>query len=554
MSAEPSRESRRLVESLLYLPSESEIRAAVLANRALSHDELRSAFEAVSHELEEEGRAEERELLDYIRGLVADLVEPPPDDPGAVPDIADGEALLRAARRRPDTLHTRTLFAAHRDLLTPDFLQDTLAQVVEPDVPFPERQRRLNLAWTAARVAGNPASLIEAELLRVAILRDGGRHRQAEHRLERLREQAERLADGSLLLKVLGSQVGLYRARCDLPKALEALEAMLEQAQCAGLGDTYQISIRKGIASCARDLGQFAKALDQLNAVLPMVTHTGAAELVVPVLVHRGLVQEDMGRYDHGFLDYERANALARQIDDRGWQFETLNNMAASFAKRGLDREAYRRYRDVLQTVERWGNPMAVASTHNNLGLILLDLGRPADALTEYRKAIQDKINTGTEGEVLTMLGMGDALVALGRHDEAKTWYTLALIPCLERGDASSITMVATRWAALKDEDRPSRIHHLQWRLTAPAHRTTGGASCWRPASWAISSPKGGGRPGAGAAWRHALPRGRAPPLQRQSPVYRARVRRAAGAATRRAGGGARAAEQSAWGDRAEPG
>jgi CHAT domain-containing protein/tetratricopeptide (TPR) repeat protein len=71
---EPNRDYERLVESILFLPSTAEIRAAVQSFARLKADDLRAALDSRGRSFREEGRYEELELLEFVRAELADFL------------------------------------------------------------------------------------------------------------------------------------------------------------------------------------------------------------------------------------------------------------------------------------------------------------------------------------------------------------------------------------------------------------------------------------------------------------------------------------------------
>lgn len=292
------------------------------------------------------------------------------------------------------------------------------------------------------------AGLDGAFATRLTELRDQGRDAEAEL-TGFVRE---------LIAADAGTRSGLPASDSDLPAAGLTVHDLGELAAAA---DPY---IRAG---AARELGDHARALDELNASAETLERQGLSSFLARCLLLRGRVHEDLGRFEQGMADYEAAAGCAREVGDRPMLFMALNSEAASFLKRGLARESYRRFRGILRMVERWGAPQLVASTHNNLGNALLGLGRPAEAQIEFGKALRQKMNSADKrGEVIAFLGMGDALRDLGRPDEAMTWYGMALIPALEAGDVPGVVMYASRASALEeDAGDPDDVEELERTL-----------------------------------------------------------------------------------------
>jgi len=466
MTTEDARLYTHLVRKLLYLPSITEIRTAVRTVEGLQPDLLREAFDTVGKSLLDERRGDEYDLLAYVCEALREYLEPAAGaSPSAVIDSA--EALVQAAFQQPKVLRMRALLMQHRDLLSEQVLATLQGEAADMRCSPLDQEHWMILACTAALVAGNPTWLVRAYLLWGAHVRRRGQLRKAERWLARAIRIAEELGEPSLQVMALGGQVGLYRAMRDLPKALEGLDKILQVAT-AKEDRLMVVSTCMGIAQCCRDLGQYPKALDHLNTMLSILDRLELElhDQKLMALQLRGLVHENLGRYDQGFQDYQSAFELAQAMGDRSNQFIAMSNMAASFLKRGLARESYRRYMDIMRTVTRWGNPAMIASTHNNLGQVLLALDRPAEALTAFQKALQLKSNSGDKrGEAIALLGMGDALHRLGKQRDAETFYTLASIPGLETGNAGIIGMYADRLVRKEDETGEDVIRTLEWAL-----------------------------------------------------------------------------------------
>lgn len=456
---------KRFIKRLLYLPSAVEIQTAVRSANDLQPDELRVALDGMGELLLKEGQSEEYELLAYVRDLLNPYIGQAMA--GTPANIDDSQTLLRAALQQPTALRIRTLLMRYRHLLSEQVMSELQFEASDPRQSRSSEEQRVKLFCAAALVTGDEALRVRAYLFWAAHLRRQGRLKESERPLRRGVGLAERVDDPQLQNMALGAQIGLYRAMRDLDKALGAMEQMLQIATAGG-DELTAVSIRMGIAQSCRDLGQYPKALDNLNALISALDgmRMRQTEQMLRALELRGLVQEDMGRYDQGLLDYQRVLELARSMGDRGSEFVAMNNMAASFMKRGLARESYRRFTDVLRTVTAWGHPVMIASTHNNLGTALLDMNRPAEAIAEFGQALRFKVNSADKwGEAIAVLGIGDAELRLGNQDKAEAFYTVALMSGLESGDVGILSMYASRLARKNDGADDSGVETLEWAL-----------------------------------------------------------------------------------------
>jgi CHAT domain-containing protein len=463
---------RHFVEKLIYLPSVAEIQNAVRSASGLQLDELVAALDDFDKSLLQAGRGEERELLAYVRELLDPVIGQSTVDTSAT--IVDAQMLLKSALRQPTALRMRDLLKRHRSLLSEQVLKELQFEAIDTSRGPSSEEKRIKLFCVAALVTNDPPLKVNAYICWAAFHRRRGRLKKSERPLLRGARLTERLGDPALKRLALGGRIGLYRAWGDLDKALDVMEQMLQMA--VEDGDlSAAASMRMGIAQCCYDLGQYPRALDNLNS---LISDLDCSELrrtanMLRALELRGLALEMMGRYDQGLLDYERGREVAWEMGDRNGQFIAMSNAAASFQKRGLKQEGYRRFSEILQTVTAWGNQVMIASTHNNLGSAFLDLGQPADAIVEYQKALKYKINSSDKkGEAIAAIGMGDAEFSLGRREEAEALYTLALVSGIETGDVSIISLWAQRIAGGKFGIDNGNIETLEWALgMAKAYR-----------------------------------------------------------------------------------
>lgn len=432
-----------LLDRLMYLGSVEQLHRAVDSIPRLDAAELRHAMERRIDQLTQEGRADERELLELVCDALQDVLAS-----DHIPDQSEVKTFedLRRTAVELNVLRMRTLLKQHREMLTEENITELSLSTTEPDLELAQRYRRVILVYLASRLAGNSEQRAKACLLAGAFWRQ---QKQME-RAQRLFDRSLRLTDDddrSSQMMILAAQAGLWRAKGDLDKAIQILR------QCLDLGVAADnlaviISTRRALAECYRRMGAYSQALDEWNVVVSLLEQTPLVELT-EVLLERGLVLEDLGRYEQGARDYDRAARLAKEKGDRNTAFVAMNSLAASYLKRGRLREGYDEDRKILTEVESWGNPVMISSTHNNLGNALLQMERPADALAEFGKALTSKINTGNRaGEAIALFGMGDACSKLGEWEHARTWYTMALMPALESQDTSLMAMWALRVTA----------------------------------------------------------------------------------------------------------
>jgi tetratricopeptide (TPR) repeat protein len=447
------------IRNLMFLPTVREIRQSVATMPGLNPPKLESVIANLATEWRRGGRRAEAQLLDYVKRLIDPFLPGPPPEKSS---ITGTQSMMAFLLRAPNALRMRTALVAHRELVNRDLLDAAYAELKGHDQSPPSKELCLAM-YLIARAMDDPKEMVTGLLMWGAFCR---RHQAVWH-AERHFRQAAKLAkdlnDPATELMIIGSQVGLYRAMHRYQEACTELEEGLKLAEHEDNAPVV-VSFADGLASCYRALGQTAKALDAVSRLIAVSDHFPGKKS--RALNFRGLLYEDLGRYEIGAIDYAEAAKVAEAEGDRAEQFIAMNNAAASLLKRSMGREGYNAFQDILRQVEQWGNPLMVASTHNNLGHALSEMENYAAARAEFGKAWAAKINSyDSSGEVIALLGLGRCEEELGNLESAKNFFTLALVPALESQDASLIAQVQLTIADEKetDSDLEGTLESLRW-------------------------------------------------------------------------------------------
>jgi tetratricopeptide (TPR) repeat protein len=442
------------VRGLIFLPTVNEIREAVATSRGLHPPTLERVIVSLVAKWQSEGRGAEATLLEYVKTLIH------PSSPGPASEafsIAGTQSLMAFLLRMPNAFRMRTALIAHRELIDEDLLDAVQAELT---VHGPNKSLCL-ATYLIARIMDDPKEMVTGLLMWGSYCREHKAMSRADRHFRKAAELGKGLNDPTILLAIIGAQAGLYRSMHRYRETCATLEYGLKMAK----DDDYAViaSFADSLSSCYRALGEPAKALDALSRLIAVAGHFPGEKS--RALNFRGLLYEDMGRYEIGAVDYAEAAKVAAAEGDREQQFVAMTNAAASLLKRGMSREGYHAFQNVLRQTEQWGNPLMVAATHNNLGHALSEMENYATARTEFGKAWAAKINTHDKsGEVTAILGIGRCVEELGDPELAKASFTLALIPALESGDASLIARVQLAMAATKthDSDLEESLRSLQ--------------------------------------------------------------------------------------------
>jgi tetratricopeptide (TPR) repeat protein len=455
-------EYRHIIDSLLYISSSIKLKEAIDSFGDSDKRNLYIAMDLVGKSFLEDGHEEDYELLMYIKNMLGKDLSVIENQP--VKEIIDSQTLIGACLGSTSVFRIRTLLTKYRHLLTGEVLRQLQIDAVADSFSNPAL---LTIFCIAAIIQGTPEWFVRSKFTWASKLRKMGSLNSAERHLGHAKNVLENINDPGLRFMVLATQVGIYRAKRDLLKAMQVLEEMVDASDATT--DYYQvISLHTAISQIAFDLGQHSKSLDHLNKNILLLekVENPLSEEMMKAYELRGSVYERMGNYEMGFSDYQFAYNIATAIGDRGYQFANMNNMAASLAKRSLYQQSLNRFRKVLQTVSEWGNPVMIASTHNNIGQMLLLLKRPAEALSEFQKALKIKINSNDKnGESITFFGMSDAMNDLRDFEGAKTWLTLGLMPGLETGDVDIIAQFAFRLKNERHDGAGIDVETLRWAL-----------------------------------------------------------------------------------------
>ncbi|MBK8058678.1 MAG: tetratricopeptide repeat protein [Gemmatimonadetes bacterium] len=366
----------------------------------------------------------------------------------SVPTEVTGPELARNGIRDAESHPPVNFLRRHRDLVTASLYQHVKVQAMSrrgrPD------PAHLLAMYAIARVLDDLTLVVEARLLWSSLLRSAVRSRAERHL--NVAVAASATADGRTRF-CFGRAGGDASFRI----AIRRSDCCVRTDGVAADGDPDKIGIAEALADCCREMGLFAKAIDACTRAATLAEQLGWAERVARLLELRGLCHEDRGDYERGRSDYLRVARLAEQRGDRTTQLAAMNNAAGSLLKRGLAREGYVAFREVMRTIERWGNSPAAAAAHNNLGQALLQLERYTEAREHFLRSLQLRMNTGHRaGEIISMIGAGDAAEGMGDAEAARLWYTLAYIPILESGDTASLASIQMRLSdqALLVDDR----------------------------------------------------------------------------------------------------
>lgn len=238
-------------------------------------------------------------------------------------------------------------------------------------------------------------------------------------------EEAERLAAGSRD-RQLQSQVAVVRARCllvkgELEEARRILTRALEVLSSPEAGPAWADAVL-AMANLAYYEGRYQDAYLEARHVLTVLERRGWEDdqLRFAALVGAGTFARRVGWLTEFHELYRMALDLARKISDPVFLAAALNGMGLALIDLGRPEEAL----DYLkQSVERYRDlcvPIEVARVQHNVGLALECLGRWQDAVETLAKSL-GILEVFRDVKETTYLGMelGWCYAKLGQREKA---------------------------------------------------------------------------------------------------------------------------------------
>ncbi len=290
-----------------------------------------------------------------------------------------------------------------------------------------QRTRRGTPMYEARRRAGRlvgAATLVEGGFeragdevrigLRVVTLHDGREQRLAavSGSLGSLGQLEERLV-ASVLEAIGRKPAGPLDAG---PSALLAAQRSFASAKRAFLRGDYEQALRLGTEALEQD-PSFGDALGLV-----------------------GVACARMGRYEQAVEYHRRHLALAERNGDARMRVEALANLGAMHYFRGQFEAAHDYLAEAADEADRLGLTSEPAQIRNNLGFVLFQLGRPAEAERAFRAAIETH---RAYGALVSLIGpyngLGHVLLAQQRYDEARGYFRRALSLAEESEDRVNV-------------------------------------------------------------------------------------------------------------------
>jgi ATP/maltotriose-dependent transcriptional regulator MalT/DNA-binding SARP family transcriptional activator len=181
--------------------------------------------------------------------------------------------------------------------------------------------------------------------------------------------------------------------------------------------------------------GEFAKALDELKAVLDIYQAQGDAYNIAHVSDQLGITLASIGRLDESVGHLERARVRWQKLGNEELLIQTLTNLAMIHYLQGEFDRAEEVNRQALEKARQRGGVYAEAYLLDSLAAVQRDRGQPAEAIQQYRRALElARELDDAYLSILIMNGLANAQRLSGNIGDAEATVGQAAADAEERG------------------------------------------------------------------------------------------------------------------------
>ncbi|WP_299220244.1 tetratricopeptide repeat protein [uncultured Aquimarina sp.] len=201
-------------------------------------------------------------------------------------------------------------------------------------------------------------------------------------------ETAQKCGDLKTLDKLIVSLAAAYRRLGDVHKAIELLEANLEENKNA---DRYG-----SIALCYIDIENYTKALLYHKKALDYYYSIDHKRSIAVALLNIGAVYLEMQKGDEALPYFNKSLPIAREYNYPLIELNNLINISEVYQSKREFKKAKKQYRDVLAMAQESGFLRQQLYVYQCLKDIALEEKKYKEALgyTESKNQLQDSINT----------------------------------------------------------------------------------------------------------------------------------------------------------------
>jgi predicted ATPase len=216
------------------------------------------------------------------------------------------------------------------------------------------------------------------------------------------------------------------RARCQLGQLADSkadFAAAIALARQHGLG--YPLAYAMLYAQSIAYLEDaHAQALDELDAIEPLVAELADPSIAMRARFNAGLMADALGRSHEAEGKLRESLAFAQRVGAPSFIAQVQSNLAVAYLKQGRLQDGERLLRESLMLFERIGSKHNVARILNSLAVCMFwqsaDMHAAAAAdMSSRALALFEQVGY-MPGQSVALDTHGQALAALGRTDEAR--------------------------------------------------------------------------------------------------------------------------------------
>ncbi|HEY2293352.1 MAG TPA: CHAT domain-containing protein [Thermoanaerobaculia bacterium] len=257
---------------------------------------------------------------------------------------------------------------------------------------------------------------------------------------EEARVAAEASGDLAQLCRALSGIGASHYYLSHLGQARETWERALNVSRQAG-DPVDEVLLEQNLAVLYMNQGELQTALDLYIRLAPNTSP--GTENAKFLRYNMGLAYLELGSPDKALESFELARAASHAVGDADYEVASMIGIGRAYQKKGDPQAALAEYRRAqgIPPGERW-------SVLHSIGLGLIDLSRPAEALPPLQKALElARASRSRSQEGATLLSLGRAHAALGQAGPEKESLDQAIAVAKEI-DYQAVVAPALLWRA----------------------------------------------------------------------------------------------------------
>ena len=214
---------------------------------------------------------------------------------------------------------------------------------------------------------------------------------------------------------------GLYDTAGSFDKARDYYGRLLKR-------DPKNVEAHYGLGQVEIDSGNSQKALEYLNAALPITIQMDNDQEKSTILYGLGVAYSQLNKPQEALRNFEQALEIQKRLEDQRGIAQTLNGMGQIQDLLGKSQEALKSYQEALKLREDLGDKAGIGVNLIDLANFYESRGENDRALTMLKRSLQIQREIGNQAyEALCLNNIGGNYVDQGKYDDALTFFDQAL-------------------------------------------------------------------------------------------------------------------------------